>query len=126
MSFPPPSAETSIPVIVAGTGHGLRVLVPALRATGFDVVGLAGADPERTRERAAASDIPHAGTDLDAMIATSGARAVVIATPPPTHAPLAHAALARGCHVLCEKPFTRDSAEARDLLVAAERAGVQK
>lgn len=121
---PSTSSATSIPVVVAGTGHGLRVLVPALRATGFEVVALVGASPERTRERAAANGIAHCGTNLEAIITASGARAVVIATPPHTHAPLVHTALAHGCHVLCEKPFAKDTAEAREMLAAAEKAGV--
>ena len=50
--------------------------------------------------------------------------AVTIATPPHTHAALVRAALAAGKHVLCEKPFARDTAEARTLLAAAEAAGV--
>jgi predicted dehydrogenase len=110
--------------IVAGTGHGCRVHVPALRATGFTVAALIGTDPERTRRRAAANQVPHVFTDLDAAIATTGATAVVVSTPPATHAPLVLTALSRGCHVLCEKPFARDVLEARQLLAAAQRAGV--
>jgi predicted dehydrogenase len=34
------------------------------------------------------------------------------------------AALAAGKHVLCEKPFANDAREARDMLAAAERAGL--
>jgi predicted dehydrogenase len=39
---------------------------------------------------------------MDAAIDASGARVVAIATPPATHAGLAHRAIAHGCHVLCE------------------------
>ncbi len=116
--------KTRIPVLVAGTGHGLRVLVPALRATGFDVIGLVGANVDRTRERARANAIPHAFIDLDEAITATGAVAVAIATPPHTHAPLVHTAVARGCHILCEKPFAKDAQEARGMLAAAQRAGV--
>jgi predicted dehydrogenase len=118
------TATTRVPALVAGTGHGLRVLVPALRATGFDVVGLVGADPVRTRNRAARNLVPHAFTDLDRAITESGAVAVAVATPPHTHASLVHTALARGCHILCEKPFARDAEQARGMLAAARRAGV--
>ena len=110
--------------LVAGAGHGLRVHVPALRAAGFEVVGLVGADAARVRRRADAAGISEAFTDIDEAIARTGAIAVTVATPPHTHAPLVLAALSRGCHVLCEKPFARDAAEARLLLEAAERAGV--
>ncbi len=102
----------------------MRVLVPALRATGFDVVGLVGADPIRTQNRATRNSVPHAFTDLDTAITNTGAAAVAVATPPLTHASLVHTALARRCHVLCEKPFARDAEEARRMLAAAEHAGV--
>ena len=48
-----------LPALVAGTGHGLRVLVPAMRAAGFDVVGLVGANAERTAQRARDNGIAH-------------------------------------------------------------------
>lgn len=41
---------------------------------------------------------------------------VDIATPPHDHAAIAHAALSRGLHVLCEKPLTCTTEEARALL----------
>ncbi|WP_428310617.1 Gfo/Idh/MocA family protein [Hydrocarboniphaga sp.] len=112
------------PALVVGTGFGCRIHVPALRAAGFDVVGLIGTDIERTRKRAQASGVAQSFTDLDEAIARTGAHVVSIATPPHTHAPLTFTALARGCHVLCEKPFAKDLAEARAMLAAAERAGV--
>jgi predicted dehydrogenase len=124
MPAPANATTTKIPVLVAGTGHGLRVLVPALRATGFDVVALVGADPDRTRNRASRNGVPHAFTDLDAAITQTGPAAVAIATPPHTHAALVHTAAARGCHILCEKPFAKDAEEARGMLAAARRAGV--
>jgi predicted dehydrogenase len=87
-------------------------------------VGLVGANAERTAKRAGAAGIGGAFSDLDAAIEATGARAVAIATPPNIHAAMVHTAVRRGCHVLCEKPFARDAAEARTLLAAAEAAGV--
>jgi predicted dehydrogenase len=113
------------PVLVVGTGFGCRIHVPALRAAGFEVAALVGSDPERTTRRAERSGVPLAFTDLDEAISRTGAVAVTIATPPDTHAALALAAVSRGCHVICEKPFARDTAEARGMLDAAERAGVK-
>lgn len=113
-----------IPVVVAGTGFGCRVHVPALRAAGFEVVGLVGATPERLTRRAEAAGIAATFTDLDEAIAKTGARAVTIATPPGSHAPLALTAIARGCHVLCEKPFAMNVGEATRMVEAADKAGV--
>lgn len=50
--------------------------------------------------------------------------AVVIATPPLTHAPLALAALNAGCHVMAEKPLATTSVEARELIRVADAAGL--
>jgi hypothetical protein len=36
------------PALVVGTAFGCRTQVPALRAAGFDVVGLVGTDVDRT------------------------------------------------------------------------------
>jgi predicted dehydrogenase len=112
------------PALVVGTGFGCRIHVPALRAAGFDVVGLVGTQADRTKRRAEAGGVPQAFTDLDAAITRTGAKVVTVATPPHTHAPLAMIALSRGCHVLCEKPFAKDLGEARAMLEAAGRAGV--
>ena len=49
--------------------------------------------------------------------------AVVIATPNEQHVPLAMAALAAGKHVLVDKPFALDVAEAETVLAAARDAG---
>src|SRR5690606_17162862 len=82
-----------------------------------------GSDAARTAERAEANGVPRGFTDLGKAIAETGADVVAISTPPHTHAPLSIEALEAGCHVLCEKPFARDAAEARAMLAAAEKAG---
>ncbi|MCW0367505.1 oxidoreductase [Xanthomonas sacchari] len=68
---------------------------------------------------------PQARVVADAAQAFADPRidAVVIATPNQTHAPLALAALAQGKHVLVDKPFTLDVAEAQQVLAQAQRAG---
>jgi predicted dehydrogenase len=111
-------------ILVIGSGFGCRIQIPALREAGFAVAALLGTDQARTEERAAASGVPLAFTDLEKAIAATGATAVAIATPPNTHAQLALQAIAHGCHVLCEKPFCSDTAEAIAMLEAAERAGI--
>jgi len=112
------------PALVVGTGFGCRIHVPALRAAGFDVVALVGTDAERTRRRAESSGVPQAFIGLDEAITRTGAKVVTVATPPQTHGPLTMIAISRGCHVLCEKPFAKDSGEARAMLEAAQRAGI--
>ncbi|KHK93166.1 Gfo/Idh/MocA family protein [Novosphingobium malaysiense] len=115
--------KQTIPALVVGTGFGCRTQIPALRGAGFEVVGLIGRDAERTAQRAAANSVPMTFTDLEQAIRETGAELVAISTPPNTHGPLAMTALARGCHVLCEKPFARDAGEAKAMLEAAQSAG---
>jgi predicted dehydrogenase len=111
-------------VLVVGSGFGCRIQVPALRAAGFEVVGLVGTDGPRTLQRAADNGVPQAFIDLDDAISKTGATAVTVATPPHTHAPLVLNAIARGCHVVCEKPFAKNAGEARAMLDAAQKAGI--
>ncbi|ALN61002.1 oxidoreductase [Lysobacter antibioticus] len=61
----------------------------------------------------------------DPFAAATDARAdlVVIATPNDSHAPLARAALAAGKHVVVDKPFTLDLAQARELAALAAQHG---
>lgn len=59
--------------------------------------------------------------DPFAAVADPRAELVVIASPNASHAPLARAALAAGKHVVVDKPFTLDLAEARELSALAHR-----
>jgi predicted dehydrogenase len=111
-------------VAVFGTGFGCLTHVRTLRQAGFDVRAIVGRDPERTRERARRFDVPLALTSIDEALTLSGVEAVAIATPPATHHALTLAAASAGKHVLCEKPFAANAAEAEAMCEAVERAGV--
>src|SRR5438034_10125634 len=110
-------------IAIVGTGFGCLTHVPAFRAAGFEVLTLVGRDPAKTAARADLLGIPHATTSLAEALALPGLDAVSIATPPETHLPLVLQAVEAGRHVLCEKPFALDSAEARQMLAAADKAG---
>ena len=110
--------------VVVGTGFGCRVHVPALRAAGFEVLALVGTDAERTARRAERLEVPRALTSFHEALALDGVVAVTIASPPSTHAELVLAAVAAGKHVVCEKPFALDAAEAQRMLDAATAADV--
>ena len=77
-----------------------------------------------TAYKASKLGIPHACGSLEEALALPDVDAVTIATPPHTHFELALAAVQAGRHVLCEKPFTTDAAQAAQLVDARERAGV--
>ena len=89
---------------------------------GVSVAAIADALPHR--RAAAKSAYPAARIDGDAaaLIADSALDALLIATPPATHAALAAAALEAGKHVLAEKPLAGTAAEAARLGMLATRA----
>jgi predicted dehydrogenase len=91
-----------------------------------DVEIAAIADVSAERRAAAAAAWPQARIypDHEALFAAEAGNLdfVDIATPPSDHAPIAHAALDVGLHVLCEKPLAASIDEARAMLRHASRA----
>jgi predicted dehydrogenase len=117
------TSET-VGAVVVGTGFGLFTHVRALREAGFEVRAIVGRDRERTASRAAPLSIPVAATSLAEALADPAIRLVTVATPPHAHYPVVMEAVAAGRHVVCEKPFAKDFAQAKAMLQAAEKAGV--
>ncbi|MEL6467655.1 MAG: Gfo/Idh/MocA family oxidoreductase [Pseudomonadota bacterium] len=62
--------------------------------------------------------------DYDQMLSAEALDAVVIATPSRAHAPMVRAALDKGVHVFCEKPFCLDWQDAMALADLAEDKGL--
>ena len=85
---------------------------------------LVGRDQQKTAARANRFEVPHGLTTLEDALSLPGVDAVAVATPPFTHAAITLDAIEAGKHVLCEKPFARDAAEAELMCAAADRAGV--
>lgn len=63
-------------------------------------------------------------TDVKALVALQDIDLVVVATPNAQHFPIAKAALEAGKHVVVDKPFTLDAAEARELAALAQQRGL--
>ena len=101
-----------------------RTHLVAMRVDGYYdlVAGVLSVDPAIARASAGAELIAddRIYADYAEMAKREAARpdridAVVIATPPQLHFPVAKAFLERGIDVICEKPMTRDLAEAHEL-----------
>jgi len=117
----------TVRVGVAGTGHWAdSAHLPSIAAHP-DARLAAIADPYvPNRDRAAARFEPDAVfADPMDMLARAELDALVVATPHVYHYEIASAAIARGLHVLVEKPFVLEPAHGRELIAAAERAGVE-
>jgi predicted dehydrogenase len=102
---------------IVGTGWGARVQGPAFREAGLEVVGIAGARPEKTRKVAAELGL-QPFDDWRALVAAD-LDLISITAPPSEHREMAIAALDAGKHVLSEKPTALDAAEAEEMLAAA-------
>lgn len=99
--------------------HHVRVLAGDPRC---ELVAIADPDARVVaRVREVASIDPRWTSDPQALFADPSIEAVVVASPAPTHAELACAALEAGKHVLIEKPLALDLAGAQAVAEAAAR-----
>lgn len=103
---------------VMGTNHG-RVLAGL---PGIEMIGIV--DP-LAEHRTRAENLIGCKTfvELDALFA-AGVDAVTIAAPTHLHHEIALACIARGIHVLVEKPVASTVEEGREIVAAAKQAGV--
>ncbi len=112
-------------VALAGTGFGARVQLPALLGMGeVVVVALYGRHAEKARAIAAEHGVRAVYTDFEQMLDDVQPDVVSISTPPALHFPMTMAALRRGIHVLCEKPFAMSVAEAEQMVAEAQQRGL--
>lgn len=115
----------SVRIGIVGTGFGVSAMVPGFRlAEGAEVAAICSRRHARAEAAARTHAIPLAYDDYEVMLASARLDLVCVATPVATHAPITLAAIAAGCHVLCEKPTAMDAGEAAAMLRAAEAAGV--
>jgi predicted dehydrogenase len=81
----------------------------------YDVLG------DRAEATAKQWGIPNVTTSLEDLLSLPDLDGVIVCTPPFAHAQPTIAALEAGKHVLCEKPFALDPAEAERMVETAER-----
>jgi predicted dehydrogenase len=93
----------------------LALVNPAKENTEVVVAAVAARDAARAQAFAAKHDIPRVHDDYDKLIADPDLDAVYNPLPNGLHGRWTRAALDAGKHVLCEKPFTANAAEAREI-----------
>ena len=95
------------------------IVKPAREVPGVTVAGIAARDPARARRFAERYGIPRVYDSYADLVSADDVDAVYIPLPNGLHGTWTRRALAAGKHVLCEKPFTADAAEAREVAEAA-------
>jgi predicted dehydrogenase/nucleoside-diphosphate-sugar epimerase len=121
---PQTTAPRRVRVAVIGCGAVTKAnLLPVLAGhDGVTVAALVDRDLGRAQALARAYSVPRAVTDLDPIL--DEIDAVVLATPPSHHAEATLSLVARGKHVLVEKPMATSLVDAAAMVDAADRARV--
>jgi predicted dehydrogenase len=97
---------------------------PARAVARAELVAVAARDRDRARAFADKQDIPTVHSSYEELLADPDVDAVYNPLPNSLHAEWTIAALEAGKHVLCEKPFTNNADEARQVAAVAERTGL--
>jgi predicted dehydrogenase len=109
---------------VLGAGQISRAACPEISShPRARVVAVSDPHPGRLAELAKAIGGVRATPDSASLLTDPELDAIYIATPNALHAPLALAALDAGKHVIVEKPFTTNLADAAAVVERAERVG---
>lgn len=110
---------------IVGAGFVGPHHVDAVRRLGFvDVVAVAGNGDASARAKAEALHVPRAYGNYEALLDDPDVQVVHNATPNYLHYRVTAAAIARGKHVVSDKPLAMTSAESKKLVEQAARAGI--
>ena len=100
------------------------LIKPARKNPRVEVTTVAARDRARADKFAAKHGVPTVLDGYDALIASPDIDAIYNPLPNGLHGQWTIAALEAGKHVLCEKPFTSNAAEAEQVAAAAQRTGL--
>src|SRR4030095_4696612 len=110
---------------IVGAGFVGPHHIDAVRRLGYvDVVSVAGRRPASAEEKGEGLGARKASGSYDALLNDPDIQVVHNATPNYLHYPVNAAAIARGKHVVSDKPLAMTAAEAKKLLDAATKAGI--
>ncbi|MBD3942459.1 Gfo/Idh/MocA family oxidoreductase [Microbacterium sp. NEAU-LLC] len=118
------TSQASLRWGILGPGGIARAFTSDLRTAGLDVAAVGSRRLESAQAFAAEYDIPRAHGSYEDLVADPEVDIVYVATPHPMHAANALLALEAGKHVLVEKPFTLNAAEAAAVRDAAAERGL--
>lgn len=105
---------------ILGTGGIADAFASDLTANGFTVTAVGSRTQESADRFAAKFGIANAHASYESLVADPEVDVIYVSTPHPFHADNATLALNGGKHVLVEKPFTINAAEAEAVVALAE------
>jgi predicted dehydrogenase len=112
--------------VLGAANIALNKVIPAMqRGRASRIVAIASRDLAKARAAADRLGIPRAYGSYEELLADPDVEAVYNPLPNHLHVPWSIRAADAGKHVLCEKPIALSAAEARALLAARDRTGVQ-
>ncbi len=117
--------DLRVGVIGAGSIGTVHAANLARRVPVSRLAAVADIDREKAEACAADNEADEAYTSDTELLVRSDLAAVIVCTPPETHAGIIEAAVAAGKHVFCEKPLERTLDRADAALAAVEKAGVK-
>jgi predicted dehydrogenase len=99
--------------------------IDAVRRLGYvDIVAIAGSNEASARKKAESLGVARAYGSYEALLDDKEVQVVHNATPNYLHYQVNSAAIARGKHVVSDKPLAMTAAEAKQLLNEARKAGI--
>jgi predicted dehydrogenase len=109
-------------VAIVGCGKIADDHVALIRSIpGCEIVGVCDREELMAGQLAERHKIPGAYPDVQSLLDEARPDVVHVTTPPQSHCDIAKMCLLAGAHVLVEKPFTVNAAEARELTRLAEQ-----
>ncbi len=115
----------SLRVAVAGAGYFTQFQLDGWkRMPGVELAAICNRDQAKARALAERFGIPKVYGEVAEMIEREQPELLDIVTPPVTHREYVELAARRGIATICQKPFGRTHAEARELVVIAEGAKI--
>lgn len=108
---------------IVGTGIGRVHAGGYKKCEDVEIKTICDVDSERAEKFAAEFDVKNICNDYKELMADDEIDAVSICTPNALHAPIAMAAFEAGKHVICEKPISTNTADARKMVEAAKKSG---
>jgi predicted dehydrogenase len=118
------TADLRVGVLGAARIAPLAIVKPARVVPGVAVTAVAARDQSRAQAFASKHEIPKVHVTYDDLVADPDIDAIYIPLPNGLHAEWTLKAIAAGKHVLCEKPFTANAAEAEHVADVAEASDV--